>query len=116
MASARVDSARSVSMKVAVVGAGSWGTTVACIASRNCPTSLWARRGDLADEINTKHTNERYLSGFTLPDALRASSSLDETVAAADVVVMAVPSHGFRAVLAEAAPAIASDVVVVSLT
>ena len=105
-----------MSMRVAVVGAGSWGTTVACIASRNCPTMLWARRDELVDEINAKHTNSRYLDGFTLPDELRASSSLAETVGAADVVVMAVPSHGFRAVLEEAAPFVRPWVPVLSLS
>jgi glycerol-3-phosphate dehydrogenase (NAD(P)+) len=103
-------------MRVAVVGAGSWGTTVACIASRNCPTTLWARRPELADEITVEHTNARYLPDFTLPAVLRGSSSLEETVSAADVVVMAVPSHGFRDVLAEAAPFVRPWVPVLSLS
>jgi glycerol-3-phosphate dehydrogenase (NAD(P)+) len=103
-------------MRVAVVGAGSWGTTVACIASRNCPTTLWARRPELADEITVEHTNTRYLADFTLPAILRGSSSLEETVSAADVVVMAVPSHGFRDVLAEAAPFVRPWVPVLSLS
>ena len=105
-----------MAMRVAVIGAGSWGTTVACIASRNCPTTLWARRSALADEINSQHTNERYLPSFTLPAVLRGSSSLEETVSAADVVVMAVPSHGFRDVLAEAAPFVRPWVPVLSLS
>src|SRR5688572_951102 len=103
-------------MRVAVVGAGSWGTTVACIATRNCPTTLWARRDDLAEEINTAHTNERYLSGFPLPEQLRGSSSLEETVGNADVVVMAVPSHGFREVLTDAVPHIRPWVPLLSLS
>src|SRR4051812_49957548 len=101
-------------MRVAVVGAGSWGTTVACIASRNCPTTLWARRDELADEINAEHTNERYLPTFALPAVLRGSSSLEETVSAADVVVMAVPSHGLPDVLVDAAPLIPPLVPVLS--
>ena len=105
-----------MTMRVAVVGAGSWGTTVACIASRNCPTTLWARREDLADEINTEHTNERYLPGFSLPHHVEGSSSLEETVERADVVVMAVPSHGFRDVLAEAVPYIRPWVPLLSLS
>jgi glycerol-3-phosphate dehydrogenase (NAD(P)+) len=116
MTAVRVDAASSVAMRVAVVGAGSWGTTVACIASRNCPTTLWARRTDLTDEINAQHTNERYLAGFGLPDDLRATSSLEEAVGSADVVVMAVPSHGFRAVLQEAAPFVRPWVPVLSLS
>jgi glycerol-3-phosphate dehydrogenase (NAD(P)+) len=105
-----------MTMRVAVVGAGSWGTTVACIASKNCPTTLWARRAELVDEINTEHTNARYLPGFSLPAVLRGSSSLEETVGTADVVVMAVPSHGFRDVLVEAAPFIRPWVPVLSLS
>jgi glycerol-3-phosphate dehydrogenase (NAD(P)+) len=103
-------------MRVAVVGAGSWGTTVACLAARNCPTTLWARRPELAAEIDGPHTNERYLPGFELTPALRGSASLEETVGQADVVVMAVPSHGFRDVLVEAAPFVRPWVPVLSLS
>ena len=105
-----------MTMRVAVVGAGSWGTTVACIAARNCPTMLWARRDDLVDEINGAHTNERYLAGFSLPEQVRGSSSLEETVGNADVVVMAVPSHGFREVLTDAVPHIRPWVPLLSLS
>ena len=103
-------------MRVAVVGAGSWGTTVACIARRNCPTVLWARRDDVAREINALHTNATYLPGFDLHPDLRATSSLEEAVGSADVVVMAVPSHGFRDVLTDAAPLVRPWVPVLSLT
>ncbi|HVM54582.1 MAG TPA: NAD(P)H-dependent glycerol-3-phosphate dehydrogenase [Acidimicrobiales bacterium] len=105
-----------MAMRVAVVGAGSWGTTVACIAARNCPTVLWARRGEVAEEINRDHTNTTYLPDFELPPALRATASLEEAVGAADVVVMAVPSHGFRDVLAEAAPHVRPWVPLLSLS
>jgi glycerol-3-phosphate dehydrogenase (NAD(P)+) len=105
-----------MTMRVAVVGAGSWGTTVACIASRNCPTTLWARREDLVEEINGPHTNERYLPGFPLPSPLRATTSLEEAIGTADVVLMAVPSHGFRGVLAEAAPFVRPWVPILSLS
>jgi glycerol-3-phosphate dehydrogenase (NAD(P)+) len=105
-----------MTMRVAVVGAGSWGTTVACIAVRNCPTTLWARRADLADEINAEHTNVAYLPGFELPPGLHATSSLEEAIGSADVVVMAVPSHGFRDVLADASSFIRPWVPVLSLS
>ena len=90
-------------INVAVIGAGSWGTTVAALAAANTPTVLWARRGELADSINRDHVNIDYLPQFTLPDELRATSSLADAVSHADVLVMAVPSHGFRDVAAEAA-------------
>ena len=101
---------------MAVVGAGSWGTTVASLAAENTPTVLWARRGDVADEINTRRTNSTYLGDRPLSSRLEASESLARTVSTADVVVMAVPSHGFRAVLAEAAEHVRPWVPVVSLS
>lgn len=103
-------------MRVAVVGAGSWGTTVASLVCANAPTVLWARRKELADEIATDHRNSTYLPTFTLPEALEATSSLEEAITRADVVVMAVPSHGFREVLAEVADHLRAWVPVVSLT
>ena len=103
-------------MKMAVVGAGSWGTTVASLAASNTPTTLWARRGDIVDAINTKHVNPDYNGGVQLAPALRASASLEETVSNADIVVMAVPSQGFRQVLTDAAPHIRPWVPVVSLS
>lgn len=79
-------------MRVAVIGAGSWGTTVAAVAAKNTSTVLWARRPELADQINTRHVNADYLSGFTLPDELRATADIEEAVRDADVLVMGVPS------------------------
>ena len=105
-----------MALRVAVIGAGSWGTTVAAISARNQPTVLWARRKELADEIAKEHRNSTYLAGFDLPDALEATHDLEEAVGDADVVVMAVPSHGFRDVLAEAAPHVRAWVPVVSLS
>jgi len=102
--------------RVAVVGAGSWGTTVAALASRNAPTILWARRDELARAIGAAHENAEYLPGVRLPADLAATASLDEACRGADVVVMAVPSHGFRAVLTEAVPSIGAEAAVVSLT
>ena len=103
-------------INVAVIGAGSWGTTVAALAAANTPTVLWARRPALAEQINPEHVNADYLAAFTLPDALRATSDLVEAVAFADVLVMAVPSHGYRDVAAEAAPHLRPWVPVVTLS
>jgi len=102
-------------LRVAVLGAGSWGTTVAALAGHNAPVMVWARRPELAQEINDQHTNERYLPGATLADGVQASSSIEETVRDADVVVMGVPSHGFRDVLQEVQKSIRAWVPVVSL-
>ena len=105
-----------MTIKVAVVGAGSWGTTVAALAAGNTPTTLWARRQGLADTINDTHINADYLPDFALPVQLVATSSLEEAVSTADVLVMAVPSHGYREVAAEAAPFLRPWVPVVSLS
>jgi glycerol-3-phosphate dehydrogenase (NAD(P)+) len=103
-------------VKISVLGAGSWGTTVAAIVSKRNPTTLWARDTDVAREIDDRHENPRYLAGFPLPDRLRGTSDLEEAVGDADVVVMGIPSHAFRDVLQEAAPHIRPWVPVVSLT
>lgn len=102
-------------INLAVVGAGSWGTTVAALACVNTPTVLWARRAELAERINADHLNVEYLPEHPLPAELRATGSLAEAVSNADVVVMAVPSHGYRDVAAEAARHIRPWVPVVSL-
>ncbi|MBA3654102.1 MAG: NAD(P)H-dependent glycerol-3-phosphate dehydrogenase [Actinobacteria bacterium] len=105
-----------VTERVAVIGAGSWGTAVAALASHNRPTILWARRKDLADEINTAHTNSAYLAERVLPENLVGTASLDEALDGADLVVMGVPSHGFRAVLGEMAGVIRPGVPIISLS
>lgn len=100
---------------VVVVGAGSWGTTIARLVSAKGPTTLWARSPDLADLLNTRRENPRYLPGVPLPGTLHATASLADAVAGATVVLVAVPSHGFRAVLETMAPSLPSEAAVVSL-
>ncbi|MEZ5569343.1 MAG: NAD(P)H-dependent glycerol-3-phosphate dehydrogenase [Halioglobus sp.] len=103
-------------LNVAVLGGGSWGTTVASLVTRNAPVTLWARNAATVEEINTRHTNETYLPGATLPEKLRATDDLAKAVSSADLVVMAVPSQYFRHVLTEVREHIRAWVPVVSLT
>ena len=100
---------------MAVVGAGSWGTTVANAVAKNQPTTLWARRSELAEQISARHENADYLRGVRLVESLRCSAVLGEVVTGASIVMMAVPSNGFRDVAAEVARCVASDVPIVSL-
>jgi glycerol-3-phosphate dehydrogenase (NAD(P)+) len=100
---------------ISVIGAGSWGTAVAAIVAANAPTTLWARRPELAASIMSTRENADYLPGTRLPDALTATSSLEQACATADVVVLGVPSHGMRTVLADARPFIGPTVPIVSL-
>ncbi|MEP6626054.1 MAG: NAD(P)H-dependent glycerol-3-phosphate dehydrogenase, partial [Acidimicrobiia bacterium] len=102
--------------RIAVIGAGSWGTAVGAIAAVNADAVLWARDPAVAAHIADEHVNPDYLPDIVLPESLSATSDLGEACAGADVVVMGVPSHGFRAVLEVAAPAIGSDVPVLSLS
>jgi glycerol-3-phosphate dehydrogenase (NAD(P)+) len=102
-------------IQVTVLGAGSWGTTVASLAAANARTVLWARSPELAAEIDARHRNERYLPGLDLHPALRATASLADAVQEADVLVLGVPSHGLRATLEEAAPHVRPWIPVVSL-
>ncbi|MCC6436334.1 MAG: NAD(P)H-dependent glycerol-3-phosphate dehydrogenase [Acidimicrobiales bacterium] len=104
-----------MNIRVVVLGAGTWGTTMATLASRNAGTVLWARRPEVVDEVNTTRRNAHYLPGVALSDTLRATASLEEAVAGADVVVMAVPSYAFRQVLEAAALYVRPWVPVISL-
>jgi glycerol-3-phosphate dehydrogenase (NAD(P)+) len=102
--------------RVTVVGAGSWGTTVASLATRNAPALLWARRPELAEQIATTHENPDYLAGLALHPELRATSLLPMAAEQADVIIIAVPTHAFRQTLAELAPHIRPWIPVVSLS
>jgi glycerol-3-phosphate dehydrogenase (NAD(P)+) len=101
---------------VSVIGGGSWGTTVASLAARNAPTLLWTRREEVAEEVELDHRNSAYLPGETLDSELHATTDIEQAASSADVLVMAVPSHGFRDVLEQAAPHVRPWVPVVSLT
>jgi glycerol-3-phosphate dehydrogenase (NAD(P)+) len=103
-------------LKIAVLGGGSWGTTVAALVTRNAPVTLWARNPDTVAEINNKHSNETYLPGATLPDKLVATNNIAEAVSGADVIVMGIPSQNFRTVLDEVKQHIRAWVPVISLT
>ncbi|CAN5823070.1 NAD(P)H-dependent glycerol-3-phosphate dehydrogenase [soil metagenome] len=101
---------------VAVIGAGSWGTTAAWLAAANTSVRLWARNEALAEEINTSGFNHKYLPGCKLPPGLRATSNLGDAVSDADLIAVAVPSHGFREVFEEIVPVMPARIPVISLT
>jgi glycerol-3-phosphate dehydrogenase (NAD(P)+) len=101
---------------VVVLGGGSWGTTVASICARRGPTLQWVRSQQTADDINDNHRNTRYLGDeVELAHSLRATTDFSEAAETADVIVMGVPSHGFRGVLTELAKELRPWVPVVSL-
>jgi len=103
-------------VNITVLGAGSWGTTVATVAARRNPTTIWARNEDQVRDMNERHTNSRYLEGFPLPEKLLATADLEEAASEADVLVVGIPSYGFRGVLEQASPYVRPWIPVVSLT
>jgi glycerol-3-phosphate dehydrogenase (NAD(P)+) len=86
-------------MNVAVIGAGAWGTALAqVLVSNGHPPILWAHQPEVLEIIRRKQENERYLPGVTLSPALQLEPDLGKATAAAEVAVIAVPSHAFREV------------------
>jgi len=103
-------------MKLAVLGAGSWGTTIASLAAARAPTTLWARSESVAAEIRDRGTNASYLGDYPLSGRMHATSSLPDALDGVELIVIAVPSHGVRAVLDASSGAVPAGVPVLSLT
>ena len=112
----RVPAKKGPGKRVAVLGAGSWGTTFAKIlADGGADVVLWARRPELAREIQEAKRNSDYLPGVNLPLGLRATSRLDLALAGAEQVYISVPSQSLRENLAIIAPHLHAQASVVSL-
>ena len=102
--------------KVAVLGAGSWGTAFSIVlADGGNEVTMWGRREEVCEAINDRHENVEYLPGVQLPPTVSATHDAEKALAGADVVVLAVPSQSLRANLTEWAPYLADDAVMVSL-
>jgi glycerol-3-phosphate dehydrogenase (NAD(P)+) len=102
--------------RAAVIGAGSWGTAFAAVVAENADVTIWARDPELATRLESRHENERYLPGVALPATLRATAELDAACEGAEVIVVGVPSHGFRTVLEHATDLVDDSVPVISLS
>jgi glycerol-3-phosphate dehydrogenase (NAD(P)+) len=103
--------------KAAIVGAGSWGTALAVhLARSGRDVHLWGRDDALIRELVARRANPTYLPDVGIPAAVTPTSSLGEALARAQCVIVAVPSHGLRAVMREAAALIPHDAVIVSAT
>ncbi|NYH81056.1 glycerol-3-phosphate dehydrogenase (NAD(P)+) [Actinopolyspora biskrensis] len=102
--------------RVAVLGAGSWGTTFAkVLADAGTEVCLWARRAHVAEAVERKRVNEEYLPGITLPGPLKATDDSAEALSGADAVVLAVPSQTLRENLAGWRPLLPEGATLVSL-
>ncbi len=99
-----------------VIGSGSWGTAVASMIAPTVRTTIWARRPELVDEINRDHRNSAYLPGLDLAPQLSATADLRGAVGEASALVVGVPSHGFRSVIASVADEIRPNIPIISLS
>ena len=91
--------------RIAVLGAGSWGTALAALVARHGhPVTLWGRDADTIRAIDGRHENPRYLPGVPLPPALRATTDLAAALSDAGLVLVVVPSHAFAETLRALAP------------
>jgi glycerol-3-phosphate dehydrogenase (NAD(P)+) len=102
--------------KIAVVGAGSWGTAFSLVlADGGNEVTMWARREEVAAAIEEKHENPEYLPGIELPPTVGATHDIEKALHGADLVFFVPPSQTFRANLTEWAPYVEPDAVMVSL-
>ena len=100
---------------ISVLGAGSWGTTLACLLSdKGYDVTLWVHEKELAEEINNTRINRIYLPDTILPDNLKVTYSIDVTVKRARYVVNAVPAQFTRAVFKEALPYMPDQTIIIS--
>ncbi len=88
--------------RVAVLGPGSWGTALAQVLAENGhDVRIWGHRASQVEEINTQHTNQRYLPVHHLPDSIRAFTDMEDAVKDADAVLFVIPTKAIRSVAKE---------------
>jgi glycerol-3-phosphate dehydrogenase (NAD(P)+) len=105
-----------VTIKATVLGAGTWGTAFAkVLADAGNDVTLWARRPELAQQVNLSHQNGDYLPDITLPRSLYATHDASDALRDAELVAFAIPSQTLRVNLAEWAPLLPSTATLVSL-
>lgn len=103
-------------MNITVLGAGSWGTTLAHLMSRKHSVSLWARSAASVNEINDHKTLSRYLDDASLHPDLTAHHDLEASLSGAEIIIVAIPSQSFRQVLAEASRFVTAGTPMISVS
>ena len=102
--------------KVAVLGAGSWGTTFGkVLADGGADVAIWARRPELAREISESKRNSDYLPGVNLPRSMWSSPRIREVLDGAEIVFVSVPSQSLRDNLGQITSLVSADTILVSL-
>ena len=101
--------------KVTVLGAGAWGTTMAqVLADCGNDVLLWGRSTELVHEINSSHTNKKYLGEHVLPSQLRATDQITEAFSHSSIIVLAIPAQNLRDALTEWKSLFAPNALVIS--
>jgi len=106
--------------KVAIIGAGAWGTALSIVLARkgSHQVRLWAYESEVCDSINSRHVNQQFLPGHIIPNSVQATTSLNEALGPAEIVVSVMPSHHCRQVFQQIANGklLKSDCIVLSAT
>jgi len=105
-------------MKVAVIGAGAWGTALAIALGRHSSyqVKLWAYEKEVVDSVCSKRVNEPFLAGCPLPDNIECTRSLAEALSGVEMVLSVMPSHHARAVWSQMKPLLHPELLLVSAT
>ena len=103
-----------VAIPVGVLGAGSFGTSLAMLCARQHDVRLWARKAEIAEAINRERRNPVYLSDVPIPERVTATAGLGQALLECEVVICAVPSHGVRDVMTRANAFLSEHAIVVS--
>jgi glycerol-3-phosphate dehydrogenase (NAD(P)+) len=104
-------------MRIAVIGAGGWGTALSVLAARaGCEVKLWSRSAAVVEEINERRLNSAYLAAQEIPEGVRATCDEREATRAAELVILAAPSHATRGVLESLRACVEPGMVFVSAT
>jgi len=104
--------------EISIIGGGAWGTGLAIVLGRKGlhRVRMWVYEKEVCESINRRHENELFLRGQCIPEAVRATNSLAETLAGADIVVSAMPSHHVRGLFREMRPHLDRQMLFVSAT
>src|ERR1035437_2593621 len=104
--------------RIAVVGAGSWGTALALVLARRGGHSItmWSHTRLVADAIRQTRKNSIYLPGLSIPDSVAVTTDLEEAVGHAEILILVVPSEHLRSICCTMAPLLSGDQIIVNAT
>jgi glycerol-3-phosphate dehydrogenase (NAD(P)+) len=104
-------------MRIAVIGAGNWGTALAIMAARaGHQVSVWSRNSAVVVSINAEHKNSVYLINAPIPETVRGTENIGEALSGAELIILAAPSHATRQILESMVTLLPPDSIIVSAT